>query len=477
MNLLSSLLLAVILQYTSPVNFPISLAGNFGEPRPNHFHGGIDVRTELSVGKPIFSIGEGYVWRLTVNMYGFGNALYVRHPDGHTSVYCHLKGFVPSLRTEVSKYRKDHGQRDRIDEWHNPSDPLDIYFQPKVYPVAPGQLIAISGNTGSSVAPHLHLELHDTRTWAMLDPMDYLKQFMNDSIPPQAHAFMVYPQQGQGVFGNSTRKQLFGFISHDMNRVFTAWGKVGFGIWANDYMENNYHHYGIRRTQLLVDGKVVFESNVDSIPANHNRMVNAWGDFEHFRRSNVWYMKSFIEPGNRLPILHANANRGIVDFCEERIYQLTYLLTDVYGNQSQYTFLVRGVRQPIPQAPPINVRNLLYWNRVNNIQLPGMQLVVQPGLLANDIELHPHVLFQQGKLSDAYCLNDRPLPLFAGAKLSLRLKKKILSGQSLCIKNGSKTYPATIEGEWATAEVRDLGGTFEIVIDKNATKSKYVGNN
>ena len=89
--MLTSLLLAVSLQFSSPVNYPVSLAGNFGEPRPHHFHGGIDVKTQQAVGKPIFSIGEGYVSRITIGISGFGNAVYVQHPNGYTSVYCHLK--------------------------------------------------------------------------------------------------------------------------------------------------------------------------------------------------------------------------------------------------------------------------------------------------------------------------------------------------------------------------------------------------
>ena len=173
--MLTSLLLAVFLQFSSPVNYPVSLAGNFGEPRPHHFHGGIDVKTQQAVGKPIFSIGEGYVSRITIGISGFGNAVYVQHPNGYTSVYCHLKDFVPVLRAAVSRHRKASGQSDIIDEYKKPSPPADIILPPSEYPVSEGQLIAISGNTGSSQAPHLHLELHETKSWDMVDPLDFLR--------------------------------------------------------------------------------------------------------------------------------------------------------------------------------------------------------------------------------------------------------------------------------------------------------------
>lgn len=98
LGLLSTLLVSSILTFSPPVNYPVSLAGNFGEPRPNHFHGGIDVRTGQVEGKPIFSVADGYVSRVTVGLYGFGNAVYVRHPGGITTVYCHLKSSLPSWK-------------------------------------------------------------------------------------------------------------------------------------------------------------------------------------------------------------------------------------------------------------------------------------------------------------------------------------------------------------------------------------------
>ena len=186
--MLSALLLAAALQFVSPVHDDhVTLAGNFGEPRPHHFHGGIDVRTGMAVGKPLFAIADGYVSRITVGLFGFGNAVFIQHPDGHSSVYCHLKDFTPVQRARISRYRREHGQPDDIAEWHKPpQNTADIYLRPHEMPVSRGQLVAISGNTGSSVAPHLHLEIHDTRTWAMRDPLSYLGQYLVDKQRPSA---------------------------------------------------------------------------------------------------------------------------------------------------------------------------------------------------------------------------------------------------------------------------------------------------
>ena len=455
--MLTTLILAAQIAFTSPVHLPISLAGNFGEPRPNHFHGGIDVRTEMVEGKPLFAVAEGYVSRITIGLYGFGNALYIQHPNGTTSVYCHLRGYVPALRQIVSAKRRALGQKDELDRPHNPSDELDIRLRPTDYPVECGQLVAISGNTGHSVAPHLHLEVHNTRSWAMLDPLDFLRDLLVDNTPPQAHAFMAYPQPGEGIFNGFTKNQYFGF-----GQTFPAWGRVGFGIWADDYMDDTYHHYGIRRTELRVDGNLVFSSNVDSIPMYCNRMVNSWGDYHHRLRSNVWYMKSFLEPGLSIPCITANNDRGIVTFNEERPYHIVYTLTDIYGNKADFSFTVLGTRQHIPKVRRPQYAKVFRWNRPNQLQLPGAQLIVRQGNLPTDVEVSPRVTPRPDAFSDEYIFAERSTPLFQGATLTLRLNRIPADPSRLCLHSCNRDIPVTYHDGWVTAIVKDLGQTYYV---------------
>ena len=350
--------------YRSPVDYDIVLAGNFGEPRPWHFHGGIDVKTANQEGKQIFSVADGYVSRLTVNMYGFGNAIYVSHPDGNTSVYCHLKRFAD--RYEATLQRT------------GPKDTLSVFFPKEKFPVRAGDLIAISGNTGNSTGPHLHLEIHNTETWAMRDPLEFLGHLIADSVAPQAHSFMAVPVPGEGVFNGGSGKQTFGFGASDqkvqrseftVQREFTAWGRVGFALWADDYSETTYNHYGIRHTCLLVDGREVFRADVDSIPVSCQLEVNRWGDYDNWRRTRVWYMKSYCEDGLRLPIFHTDIHRGYVLFNEERPYRLTYILRDFQNNESRYTFVVHGQRTDHLQPPHHRLRAVRHEHPARSYRL------------------------------------------------------------------------------------------------------------
>ena len=456
-NILLSIMLAANVLFGSPVNYPISLAGNFGEPRPNHFHGGVDVKTDGVEGKAIFSIGDGYVSHVSVGYDGFGNAVYVHHPEGYTSVYCHLKTFTPAIKAMVRKW-----------QYVNKQSTGDIWFKPTDLPVVKGQLIAISGNSGASEAPHLHLELHETRSGDMLDPLDFIGQHVKDALAPMAHGFMAYPVSGEGVFNNNPGKSSHSFSSHNLSNKFTAWGKVGFGIWANDYMEITYNRYGVKKTELLVDGKTVFKSNVNRIPYEKTVQVNAWGDHEHFLRYNVWYMHSFLYPGMGLQMLSADKNKGIVNFNQERDYHIEYVLTDFKGNTSRYTFTVTGQKRAfVPQRQASTLRSV-YWNRPYAMQTDGVQLLIRPNSVANAITLTPTISCKDDALSNSCTFTNSAQRLFRPARISLKLTKKVKDTSKLYISGRgyvTRYLGGTYEKGWVTANMRDLHLQYSIEYD------------
>ena len=434
-TLFASLLLAVNVNFTPPMSHEISLAGNFGEPRPNHFHGGLDFRTEGVEGKPIMTIGDGYVSRITVGKFGFGNAVYVTHPEGYTSVYCHLQHFSPRMDRLVKQWQYAHEQYE-----------ADIRLHPTEYPVAQGQLIAFSGNTGHSFGPHLHLELHDTRTWDMLDPLEYLGTFVNDTVPPQIHDIIMIPQPDGGV---------------------------GFAVYADDYMQNSHNHYGIRKTQLLVDGREVFSSDVNGIPYSMNRMVNSWGDYNRYYHDSKWYLKTYIEPGNTLPILHADEHRGILYLNEPRDYQLVFILTDYFGNQTRKELVVsggEGMSEGLEQTSThysLLTTHQIKWNTTNVISRPGMQLVVPYGYVGVDTPLNIAMELTE-MLSPVYTFCERSTPLFYDAELSIAARQQVKDPSKLyvvCHFGNDIPLGGTYKDGWVTAKVKDLGGSFELLYD------------
>lgn len=432
-------------QYASPVNYQVTLAGNFGEPRPNHFHGGIDVKTEGVQGKHIYAIGDGYVSRLTVGYYGFGNAVYITHPEGYTSVYCHLKRFSPRLERMVKRTGK-------------PLEQIDLHFKPTDLPVAQGQLIAISGNTGASKAPHLHLEIHHARNGHMLDPLDFLGHCVSDTVAPQAFSFMAYPMAGEGTFCGSSQKQNYGFGGPQGNRTYHAWGKVGFGIWAHDYMQEVYNPFGVHEIVMLVDGREAFHAVIDRIPPFANRQVNAWGDYDHWRRYRTWYMRSYVPDEVDLPFLQADDQRGVVCFDEERPYQMEYVLRDAKGNESHYRFIVVGQRQQIP--PHKAERHNISHDRLSVVSRPGMTLVVPARVAQQRMMIEPRI--EAGALSPRYTFSLQPCPLLGWAELSIAVRQRVADPSRLYISSGNHDMGGVYHDGWVTTLVRDLDATYEL---------------
>ena len=446
------LFLSILLSiYHPPVSYDISLAGNFGEPRPYHFHGGIDVKTDGVEGKAIYAIGDGYVSRVTMGLYGFGNAVYVTHPEGYTSVYCHLKAFSPRIKAALRRYQYLHETSEG-----------DAYFSPLECPVSQGQLIALSGNTGNSMGPHLHLEIHDTETWDLLDPYDFIADYISDTIPPKMRGLMVYPQAGEGIVNGKSSKQTF-LVNSNTPIVLKAWGKVGFALWANDYMQNSSNHYGIRETILKVDSQTVFSAVLEKIPVACNSLVNSWGDYEYWLRTHVWFMKSFVEPGNTLPFLYSQKNRGIIDITEERDYHLTYILRDYRGNETKYCFTVRGEKMKFPE-PAHEEGPLFRWNQTNSYSVPGMHLIVPYGLLTRDTSLMPNVISRPGKLSDTFSFYPTSCPLVTSGEISFYVGQKVDVSKIYVASDGVFAGGEYHDG-WVTGRVNDLGAFFELVYD------------
>lgn len=442
-------------KFRSPFDFPLVLSGNFGELRSNHFHGGVDFKTQGEVGKPIHCIADGYVSRVSVTPGGYGQALYVTHPNGYTSVYGHVLRFAPNVAKEVEDYQYAHE-----------TFAVDMTFEPNRFEVHAGEIIAWSGNEGYSFGPHLHMEIRRTATDELIDPLQFYTDRVKDTTPPRASLIMLYPQPGKGVVDGTAQKKALPVTA--LQTPVTAWGEIAAGIQAYDYMDGTHNNYGVRSVQLYVDTTEVFRSTVDAVLPDENRMINAWTDYEEHIRKNRWVMRSHVLPGNRLRMLQADNRRGIVTIDEERDYRFRYVLTDLYGNEATYRFTVRGQAQPIEDEEPTG-RHRLHWHKGNVVQEPGMELVIPRGMLYDDVTLNSHVTKDTAAISYEYQLHDAPVPLQAGCQLMIGVRH-------LPVADTTKYYVARkwdnrvgsaggrYEQGWMKTSIRELG-TYTVAID------------
>ena len=220
--------------YQIPVMLPPVLAGNFGEFRPNHFHSGIDFKTKGSIGHPIYSFDEGWVSRIVISPRGYGRALYVTHYNGLTTVYAHLETFSD----KINKYTEDY-------QYSNETFVVDTNIEPGVLPVKRGEIIAKSGNTGSSGGPHLHFEIRDTESEDPIDPLPFFVNKIKDTTKPDLRLIRFYPIDGKinnsetSAYSVNPIKKESGLLA--LNNAVTAWGKIGIGYKAYDKIDSTYN--------------------------------------------------------------------------------------------------------------------------------------------------------------------------------------------------------------------------------------------
>ncbi|WP_455609792.1 M23 family metallopeptidase [Bacteroides rodentium] len=433
--------------FIPPFDFPITFSGNFGEIRANHFHGGLDFKTGGTIGTPVRALADGHISRIRVT-HGSGYVLDVAYDNGYSTINRHLSAFVGDVarRVEDLQYEKE--------SWE-----VEITPEPGEYPVKAGQIIALSGNTGYSFGPHLHLDMIETATDEYIDPLPFFMDKVKDKTAPRAEGIMLFPQPGKGVVeGKQARRA---FPAHPAKPI-TAWGLIGAGIRAYDYMDGVQNKYGVKTVILEVDGEEVFRSTVDRFAYEENRYINSW--------THGQYMKSFIEPGNRLRMLQAsNGNRGLVEINEERPYRFVYTLSDALGNTSKVRFTVQGQKTTIA---PVEHREkyALKWDKVNYLQEPGLELVIPKGMLYDDVLLNYSVRADSGDIAFTYQLNDTRIPMHDACDLRIGLRRRPVEDMTKYYVAGvtERGRKYRIGGKYEDGvmkvRIRDLG-TYTVAVD------------
>ena len=462
-------------QFGAPFDFPLYLSGNFGELRSNHFHGGLDFKTQQVSGKPLLAIADGYISKVTVTAGGYGNALYITHDNGYTSVHGHLDRFLPEIAALV-----------REKQYREQSFVVTLEFAPEEYRVQQGEVVAYAGNTGYSFGPHLHMEIRETATNEPIDPLPFYKDKIADTTPPRATHIMVYGAKDEGKVATAADSKEVNevdgkIIFNSQFSIFnslTAWGRIGTAISANDYMDGTTNNYGVRYVRLYVDGKLVSHSDVDRFSFDEDLLINSWTDYAEHRRTKRWYMRSTIAENNELRMLHADAHRGWVTIDEERDYHFRYELEDLHGNLTAYRFVVRGKRMPIVTR----LRNYRYHMDASGdsrFYAAGTELWMPKGTLFEDADLQYEVYPSDTDHADIHQLTAQPIPLRQSAELTLpvRLDKAF---------DGKKLYVARVDGDRRiycggtyrygriTARIKELGA-YTVCADTIAPKIAPIG--
>ncbi len=321
-------------QWVPPLDLPIQLSGTFGEFRSNHFHAGLDIRTQGRQGLKVKSVQNGWVNRIRVSTTGYGKALYIQHYDGTTSVYAHLKKFAPKIEAYVKErqYQKE-------------SFTIHLFPKSEVLKIEAGELVGFSGNTGGSYGPHLHFEVRNSSNQNPINPMEYPLE-IKDSQRPQIQNLYIY----NGIHPDSKKKE-FPLVKKN-DSVYTAagiysGGKISVGLRLFDRQDLSYHKNGIYKAKVRLNGIPQFEMKMDEISFNDSKYINLLIDYKEYAQKRRRIQRFISHSEQKTTFSEGKKTNGEMDISPGKSYQIMIEVSDYVGNTSYVEAYITGTDPPL----------------------------------------------------------------------------------------------------------------------------------
>ncbi len=452
--------------YANPIDSTISLVGNFGECRPNHFHSGMDIRTNGKENYRLYAISDGYVSRVKIEAGGFGNAIYITHWDGYTSVYAHMNTFFVELETEV-----------RQRQYKDKSWKQDIVFSPLQYPIKKRQFIGLSGNTGSSQGPHLHMEIRNTKSEAPLNGLLFYTK-LKDTKAPTLKSLAIYDgslsvyEQKPALIPLTLKGKQFRSPS---DTLYLNVPSAILGIRGDDYMESATGTLGIYESRLYIEDKLVFAWQLDSIGYDITRYMNAHADYKHKKNGGTWIQFLHQLQGDQLPIYKSSSpKRGLIDLKDGKAKKVRIECLDAYSNKSVWEAVLIG-NSTTTTDTTMQCPNRFKAGKRNSWLGASIQFTLAEDALYDDF--CPSITTQENATnpySYRYKVHKADIPIHSWFDLKLKPKQEIplpLQEKIAIVRHphsgesNKRGKAASYEQSWVKASVRDLGD-YEIVIDR-----------
>ena len=369
--------------YTSPLDFKMLLSGTFGELRGNHFHAGIDIKTEGVEGQKVKTIADGYISRIKVSTWGYGKAIYITHPEtGHTSVYAHLQKFSDKIDRIV---KKEHYKKESFE--------INLFPNKNALKVKQGEIIALSGNSGGSGGAHLHFEIRDTKTEHPINPLQFGFKIA-DNIPPTLSKLKIYAFDTTLI--NGYRKSKIINIKKTNNKYSidetpTINGSFAVGISTYDKLNDSYNKNGVYSIKVCVDSSICYKFTVDELDFSTSRYINAHMDYKEKKESNKKYHRCYKLPHNKLTNYSDIINEGIINIKDTLSHLITLEVTDIYGNISDLQFNVKSTNNPFLSRCPLpkdTINTPFSLDKVNIFKKENMELHMQTFSLYEPLMFH-----------------------------------------------------------------------------------------
>lgn len=457
--------------FRAPVAGPLRLSGTFGELRSNHFHSGIDIKSRNGrTGDPLFACADGHVSRIKIEGGGYGNALYIDHPNGFTTVYAHLERYYP----ELSLYIKQQ-------QYEQQSFELDIYPERGQFPVTKGQVVGAMGVSGTSFGPHLHFEIRETDTEKAVNPLLFGLE-VPDREPPRIHELKVYSLD-RNLRAWATRKPHIGRVDTDYrlhgDTLQIGARQAGFGIKTYDRMSYVSNMNGVYAIRMYQDDELVYSFRMEKFAFDETRYINAHLDYAEQVSARSYFNRLYLLPGNELSAYEEAKDRGVITLEENQTSEIRMVVEDFAGNDTEMRFWVKR-KEVKPVDGPVHTY-LLPWDEESLIETPSLQLYFPKGTLYENLymQYQASTELSDGVYSAVHHVHDYKTPVhqyydIAIRPLALPEEKRDQAFIAYCDQR-NRVY--NCGGVWKDgmlhAQVRDLGD-FSIMVDERPPSIKPV---
>ncbi|MGV3767302.1 MAG: M23 family metallopeptidase [Chitinophagaceae bacterium] len=448
--------------FRNPLNIPISLSGNFGELRSNHYHMGLDLKTQARENLPVHAAADGYVARIKVEPGGFGRAIYLNHPNGLTTLYAHLNDFYPELERYVRE------QQYKQESW-----PVYLDIPPTLFPVKKGQFIAYSGNTGGSGGPHVHFEIRETSTDKCINPMLFGLP-ITDNVAPSILRLSLY-DRNRSVYEQSPTlypvKKLGGKYVTTPTVISTSLEKVSFAITSFDTHTGSSNLNGVYSMVLYDNDKAVNGFRMEKIGYEDTRYLNAHIDYRTKANGGPWLQHLAELPGYINSVYRTFSGNGVIDLSDGAIHDIRIEVRDADGNLSTLSFKIRQTAPYKPVAPAAGKR--FYPLMLDVYESEDLEFFLGEQSLYDSVSINhtrsvtaaPDIVSAVHTIGAAYIpLQDYfAVRILPNKQITAEQKQRTLMQRI----TGAKKQVVKVEWQqdWAFAKFRDFG-VFRLVVDE-----------
>lgn len=364
-----------------------SLSGSFGDIRINHFHSGLDIRTGGREGKSVFAAAEGYVSRINVSRGGYGNALYITHPNGYTTLYAHLKEYTPKIKEYLNK--KQYEQQ----KWE-----VDIELEQGEIPIKKAEMVAFSGNTGGSGGPHLHFEVRDAEE-NTLDPAEFDFFEIKDTVSPVIEVLSVVCKSKDalvnGKFGTfDFPVQRIANGRYKLSSALDIKGEVGFEIYTYDKSQTSPFRLGIKKLVAKKNGNLTYQYNLEKLSFYNKIDMNIHTNYERMLNDSKKFHKAYYEEGNSLGLYQIDAKNGIMAFSPGENSNVDFTIEDTFGNETVLNVQVKNSESSNASQPVVSSSTFkLYGTLLELISPANSEITIERNTGSTTEKFHYPMVF------------------------------------------------------------------------------------